>query len=88
LRLKVGLHAGPCIVVTLNHRLDYFGSTVNIASRLSNLSEGDDLLLSEAVLEDPEATAIIETLGRSEKITTTLRGLTTPIQIQRIAFDM
>src|SRR4029079_4399664 len=27
LLLKAGLHTGPCIAVTLNDRLDYFGST-------------------------------------------------------------
>jgi class 3 adenylate cyclase len=82
--LKVGLHAGPCIVVTLNHRLDYFGSTVNIASRLSHLSEGDDLLISEAVLEDAEAARIARGLGQAEKLSTTLRGFSTPMNIQRI----
>lgn len=86
LRLKVGLHAGPCIVVTLNHRLDYFGSTVNIASRLSHLSEGDDLWLSEAVLQDPEAARIVRSMGIPEKLTTTLRGLSIPMNIQRIVF--
>ncbi|MEO8558680.1 MAG: adenylate/guanylate cyclase domain-containing protein, partial [Rhodospirillales bacterium] len=25
--IKLGLHVGPCIIVTLNERLDYFGST-------------------------------------------------------------
>jgi class 3 adenylate cyclase len=30
----VGLHIGPCLVVTLNGRLDYFGEMVNIAARL------------------------------------------------------
>ena len=40
LQLKAGMHYGPCIAVTLNDKLDYFGSTVNIASRLEHLSEG------------------------------------------------
>ena len=52
--LKVGLHKGPCIVVNLNDRLDYFGSTVNIAARLPNFSKGGELILSEAFYEDPE----------------------------------
>ena len=34
LTLKAGLHVGPCIAVTLNDRLDYFGTTVNLAARL------------------------------------------------------
>jgi class 3 adenylate cyclase len=52
--LKTGLHKGPCIVVNLNERLDYFGSTVNIAARLPNFSKGGELVLSESFYEDPE----------------------------------
>jgi class 3 adenylate cyclase len=52
--LKAGLHKGPCIVVNLNERLDYFGSTVNIAARLPNFSQGGELILSETFYEDPE----------------------------------
>ena len=52
--LKVGLHKGPCIVVNLNDRLDYFGSTVNITARLPGFSQGGELILSEAFYEDPE----------------------------------
>jgi len=52
--LKVGLHKGPCIVVNLNDRLDYFGSTVNITARLPGFSQGGELILSEAIYEDPE----------------------------------
>ena len=52
--LKVGLHKGPCIVVNLNDRLDYFGSTVNITARLPGFSQGGELILSEAFYGDPE----------------------------------
>ncbi|MBV8093504.1 MAG: adenylate/guanylate cyclase domain-containing protein, partial [Acetobacteraceae bacterium] len=34
LTLKIGIHEGPCLAVTLNDRLDYFGPTVNIAARV------------------------------------------------------
>ena len=54
LQLKVGMHYGPCIAVTLNDRLDYFGSTVNMASRLEHLSKGGDLVISSTVRDDPE----------------------------------
>jgi class 3 adenylate cyclase len=54
LALKVGVHTGPCIAVTQNGVLDYFGSTVNLASRLVGLSIGEDLVVSNAVLTDPE----------------------------------
>jgi class 3 adenylate cyclase len=52
--LKAGLHKGPCIVVNLNDRLDYFGSTVNIAARLPNFSRGGELIFSETFYQDPE----------------------------------
>jgi adenylate cyclase len=53
LRLKLGLHAGPAIAVTLNKRLDYFGTTVNIASRLEGQAQGDDLIVSTEVRQQP-----------------------------------
>ena len=54
LALKVGIHTGPCIAVSQNGVLDYFGSTVNLASRLVSLSNGGDVVVSDAVLADPE----------------------------------
>jgi class 3 adenylate cyclase len=57
--LKVGLHKGPCIVVNLNDRLDYFGSTVNIAARLPGFSQGGELILSEAIHDDPEVQGLL-----------------------------
>jgi len=53
LQLKAGLHMGPCIAVTLNERLDYFGSTVNLAARLEGQSTGDDVIISDAIYCDP-----------------------------------
>jgi len=52
LQLKAGIHAGPCIAVTLNDRLDYFGSTVNMAARLEGLSNGGDVIISRAIFDD------------------------------------
>ena len=52
LTLKAGMHTGPCIAVTLNDRLDYFGSTVNMAARLEGLSSGEDVIISRGVHDD------------------------------------
>ena len=57
--LKAGVHTGPCIAVTLNDRLDYFGSTVNMAARLESLSTGDDVIISRALYDDPEVREFI-----------------------------
>ena len=57
--LKAALHAGPCIAVTLNERIDYFGSTVNVAARLAGLSEGADVVMSDRVRKDPGVAALL-----------------------------
>lgn len=59
LTLKAGVHSGPCIAVTLNDRLDYFGSTVNMAARLESLSTGNDVIISRALYDDPEVRALM-----------------------------
>ncbi len=38
LQIKIGIHEGPCLAVTLNDRLDYFGQTVNVAARVQSLA--------------------------------------------------
>ncbi len=59
LLLKVGIHTGPCIAVTLNGRLDYFGCTVNMAARLEGLSSGGDVVISSAVHADHEVAEML-----------------------------
>jgi adenylate cyclase len=58
--IKAGMHHGSCIVVNLNDRLDYFGSTVNIAARLPNFSVGGEMILSEPIRNDPEVVEFFE----------------------------
>ena len=60
LTLKAGMHTGPCIAVTLNDRLDYFGSTVNLAARLEGQSTGGDVVISTAVYGDPEVRELLQ----------------------------
>ncbi|MGQ0815409.1 MAG: DUF5939 domain-containing protein [Gemmatimonadota bacterium] len=57
--LKAGIHVGPCIAVTLNERLDYFGSTVNIAARLGSLCAGGQIIISDTVAADPEVRSLL-----------------------------
>ncbi len=49
--LKLGLYGGACYVVTANGALDYFGSTVNVASRLQHLAQSGELVLEKRVAE-------------------------------------
>lgn len=83
LAIKVGLHEGPCIAVTLNGRLDYFGTTVNMAARLQGKSAGGDIVLSEAVAEDPAVASMLPALECSSE-TTALKGFDAPVAFRRI----
>jgi class 3 adenylate cyclase len=47
--LKIGLHAGPCIAVDLNDRLDYFGKTVNVAARVQGLADANEIVCTESL---------------------------------------
>ncbi|SIS60571.1 adenylate/guanylate cyclase domain-containing protein [Salimicrobium flavidum] len=51
LRIKIGLHSGPVIAVNANDLLDYFGRTVNLASRIEQESDGDDVVLSSELFD-------------------------------------
>jgi class 3 adenylate cyclase len=63
LMLKIGIHEGPCLAVTLNERQDYFGQTVNIASRVQGLAGSRAILTTTTVVENPETAALLATGG-------------------------
>lgn len=63
LLLKIGIHEGPCLAVNLNDRQDYFGQTVNIASRVQNLADSRAIFATEPVVENAESAAMLKSLG-------------------------
>jgi class 3 adenylate cyclase len=63
LLLKIGIHEGPCLAVNLNERQDYFGQTVNIASRVQGLAATRSILTTASVVNYPEAAAILKAGG-------------------------
>lgn len=81
--LKLGLHAGPCIAVNLNDRLDYFGRTVNLAARLQGESRGGDVVLSAELAAEPEVAGLL-TEREPERGETTLRGFSEPVPLIRV----
>ena len=83
--LKAALHAGPCIAVTLNERLDYFGSTVNVAARLAGLSQGSDIVMSEAVRNDPGVATLLAEAGlTAHGFRASLRGIEDDAMLWRV----
>ena len=63
LRLKMGIHEGSCLAVTLNAQQDYFGHTVNLASRVQGLADSRSIIVTEPVIENAQARALLETNG-------------------------
>jgi class 3 adenylate cyclase len=51
--LKIGIHRGAAIAVTLNESLDYFGQTVNVAARVQSFSDAREICLTGEVLTAP-----------------------------------
>ena len=84
--LKIGIHTGPAIAVTLNDRLDYFGQNVNIAARIQGIAEAGEICLSEDVHGDEEAAALLATMPvQSSK--SKLRGMLEDFRVFRIGSE-
>jgi class 3 adenylate cyclase len=76
LALKIGIHAGPSIVVTLNDRLDYFGTTVNVAARVNDLARGTETVFTTPVQIDPQVQGVIDAAGYDiEQFRSDVKGL-------------
>lgn len=82
--LKIGVHRGASIAVTLNERLDYFGQTVNIAARVQNLADGDEVCLTEDVHGAPDVAEIIAPYPVT-KSQAELKGVSKPMPVYRLA---
>lgn len=82
--LKIGIHTGHSIVVTLNDRLDYFGQTVNIASRVQGLADAGEIYISEDVFTFP---GVQETIAHCNIIPeqVAVKGVSETLQVYKIS---
>ncbi len=79
------LISGPCFAVNENERLDYFGTTVNIAARIQKESRGGDVVVSGDVLGDVEVGRYLETVPHTrETDEVEVRGLSGRRQVHRL----
>jgi class 3 adenylate cyclase len=81
--IKLGLHGGPCIVVTLNERLDYFGSTANLAARLQGESRGGDIVMSQALADDPAVAPLLRGVPSTAE-SAAVKGFAAPVTYLRV----
>jgi len=63
LQLKIGIHQGPCLAVVLNDRQDFFGSTVNIASRVQGLATSRAIWATGPVVQHPQTSSLLAKEG-------------------------
>jgi len=85
LLLKIGIHEGPCLAVSLNDRQDYFGRTVNIAARVQGLATSRSIFATKRVVTDTEASKLLQSNGifaTPEK--RSLRGIANQVEIFEI----
>jgi class 3 adenylate cyclase len=82
--LKIGVHKGAAIAVTLNERLDYFGQTVNIASRVQHLADADEIYVSESAYDAAGVKAALESFQAESKIVS-LKGVQQELRVYCLA---
>jgi class 3 adenylate cyclase len=86
LLLKIGIHEGPCLAVVLNDRQDYFGTTVNIASRVQGLADSRSILATGPVVTHPQAANLLATSGlQPVPQRRALRGIAEELAVYEIA---
>jgi len=92
-QLKAGIHHGSCVAVNLNNRIDYFGSTVNIASRFVDFASENEVIISHVACSkvDSDIRQILEDfkdINIVENIDAQLKGFNSEsFQVKSIKID-
>ena len=85
LELKSSLHIGPCLAVNANDKLDFFGTTINLAARMVGCCRGDDLTISDELYQRPETKKFLSHHRRPpEPAEVKFRGFDQPLKVWRI----
>ena len=79
--LKIGVHAGPCTVVTANNTIDYFGQTVNRAARVQHLAGPSEVVIAEALVDEVPTGSLVDVVERFEA---TVKGIDEPLRLVRL----
>jgi class 3 adenylate cyclase len=82
--LKVGVHRGASIAVTLNDRLDFFGQTVNIAARVQGLADADEIYLTDDVYQADGVKALLTGLHVGAR-QVQLKGVQRQVTVHRVS---
>ncbi len=83
LAIKIGIHRGRSVAVTLNDRIDYFGQDVNIASRIQQLAGAGEIVVSAGVYRSPGVSELLESFEITEE-EGIMKGVRERIPVHRI----
>jgi class 3 adenylate cyclase len=81
--LKIGVHHGAAIAVTLNDELDYFGHTVNVASRVQTTADAGEIWVSDEVWRYPGVQRLLEDYPADAR-TVMFHGIERPMTVMRV----
>ena len=85
LALNIGLHEGPCLAVVLDDRQDYFGQTVNVASRVQGLADPSAVLATKPIVESSEVARLVKDAGyRTTARQLSLRGVSETFDVYEV----
>lgn len=85
LRLRVGMHAGPCIAMRANERIDYFGTTVNLAARLESVANAGEVTMARLDAQRPDIAALLEPFkDRLSDEFLEIKGFARPVEVVRM----
>ena len=85
LTLKSSLHAGPCLAVNANDRLDFFGTTINLAARMVDCCQGGDVTISDEILSRPEGREFLARVpSQPQPMEMQFRGFDAPQKVWRL----
>jgi class 3 adenylate cyclase len=83
--LKIGIHRGAAISVTLNERIDYFGQTVNIASRVQGSAGGEEIYLTDKIYTFPGVSEMLQDRHcQAEPVWLQLKGIQEQVKIYKV----
>ncbi|MBD3223881.1 MAG: hypothetical protein GF313_04080 [Caldithrix sp.] len=86
--LKIGLSRGSALIVNLNDPIDLFGTTVNLAARVLNVSTKDCVVITSTLLERSEVREMIQQMQFEIKSTKhQLKGSPSEVHIHHLYSD-
>ena len=83
LSIRIGLHCGSSIAVTLNERLDYYGEAVNLAARMEGQGGAGDITMSASFIADPAIASILQD-HQPQQREVLMKGFSNPVTIAQI----